>query len=61
MAKKPKGNKRPTKTPKKGSHLSMRGVDPKDALRAFMQVDPDKVKARDKAERAGRDTTSRKN
>jgi hypothetical protein len=31
------------------------------ALRAFMQVDPDKVKARDKAGRAGRDRTSRKN
>ena len=33
--------------------VSLHPLDPKDALRAFLQVDPDKVKERERTEKAG--------
>ena len=41
----------------KNEDLKMEDVDPEDALRAFMQVDPEKVKA---AETAARKDTKKK-
>ena len=33
--------------------LSLHPLDPEDALRAFLAVDPEKVKERERAEKAG--------
>ena len=33
--------------------VSLHPLDPKDALKAFLQVDPEKVKERERTEKAG--------
>ena len=39
----------------KGARLTMKDVDPEDALRAFMQVDPEKVKEAERQEQGVRE------